>query len=75
MIILELVESVETINQLDSSRPDRGALWQLIFFSKIIKDRDVKYWHNLDLSFQFVLLKSFEFVLRHHSHFGQTTPY
>ena len=52
MIILELAESFKTMNG-----PDPTWQWRYLtaYFSVSIEDRDVKFWHNLNLGLRFVL--------------------
>ena len=54
MTILGLTESFETMNQPGPTRPWRSLT---AYFLESLKDRDVKFWHNLHSSLQFVLSK------------------
>ena len=53
-ILGQLAESFKTVNRPDPTVTffDGG-----LFFSKSIKDRDLKFQHNLHSSLQFILIK------------------
>ena len=49
MTILGLAELFKTMNRLSLNRPWRSLT---AYFSKSLKDRDVKFWHNIYMDLQ-----------------------